>query len=215
MNLRLPVSVSFLVIFAFSVSAQKLKKADKLTLTNLEDEIHYLADDKLEGRRTARMVKSSQAILSALPFKNRDSHLRRQSRLAPGFPVDDGKQIAAGTLFSVNNTDLVLEQDYFPLPYSAVADTHGSVAIALLESGAPWFVDLKELLESRQGNPHFDLGDAIYNKANDCSKKGATAVIFFNSTKMDDELVFDAKNKQAPLSVPVLYVTKDARKKIF
>ena len=32
--------------------AQKLKKADKLILTNLQTHIGYLADDKLEGRRT-------------------------------------------------------------------------------------------------------------------------------------------------------------------
>ena len=33
------------------ISAQKLKKKDKVILANLESEISYLADDKLEGRR--------------------------------------------------------------------------------------------------------------------------------------------------------------------
>ena len=32
-------------------SAQKLKKADKLILSNLEKHIAYLSDDLLEGRR--------------------------------------------------------------------------------------------------------------------------------------------------------------------
>ena len=34
-----------------AILSQKIKKADKLILDNLEGEIHYLADDKLEGRR--------------------------------------------------------------------------------------------------------------------------------------------------------------------
>ncbi len=33
------------------VHAQRLKKTDKATLTNLQAHIAYLADDKLEGRR--------------------------------------------------------------------------------------------------------------------------------------------------------------------
>ena len=32
--------------------AQKLKKADKAVIANLETHIGFLADDKLEGRRT-------------------------------------------------------------------------------------------------------------------------------------------------------------------
>jgi len=34
-----------------SALTQKLKKTDKVILSDLEAEIHYLADDKLEGRR--------------------------------------------------------------------------------------------------------------------------------------------------------------------
>ena len=34
------------------VTAQKLKKADKAAIINLQTHINYLADDKLEGRRT-------------------------------------------------------------------------------------------------------------------------------------------------------------------
>ena len=43
----------WLLIFSFQVSnAQKLKKADKVIVANLQTHIGYLADDKLEGRRT-------------------------------------------------------------------------------------------------------------------------------------------------------------------
>ena len=41
----------FLVLFGQAGISQKLKKSDQLTLTNLQNHIHFLADDKLEGRR--------------------------------------------------------------------------------------------------------------------------------------------------------------------
>ena len=42
-----------LLFFCFQFAgAQKLKKGDKIILSGLEKHINYLADDKLEGRRT-------------------------------------------------------------------------------------------------------------------------------------------------------------------
>ena len=45
--------LAFCLVLAFAGPAynQKLKKADKLILQNLENHVHFLADDKLEGRR--------------------------------------------------------------------------------------------------------------------------------------------------------------------
>ena len=40
----------FAVLTSQFVFAQKIKKADKIILTNLQTHIAYLADDKLEGR---------------------------------------------------------------------------------------------------------------------------------------------------------------------
>ncbi len=91
----------------------------------------------------------------------------------------------------------------------------GSPAVALLESGSPWFIDLKDILELQQNNPHFDLDQAVYDKAIDCVKKGATGVIFYNSTKSDDELRFDPRDKHPVLMIPVVYVTKEAKRKYF
>ena len=51
-----PVCKKYLLLFLFFVSgfvqAQKLKKEDKLLLANLQHHIQFLADDRLEGRRT-------------------------------------------------------------------------------------------------------------------------------------------------------------------
>jgi hypothetical protein len=45
--------------------------------------------------------------------------------------------------------------------------------------------------------------------------RGASAVILYNSSSIDDQLKFDSKDRTEKLDVPVLYVTKDAAKKYF
>jgi len=58
---------SFLLITQI-VGAQKLKKADKSIITNLQAEINYLASDSLEGRRTGSKAKSWPMNTSATNF---------------------------------------------------------------------------------------------------------------------------------------------------
>jgi hypothetical protein len=41
--------LAVLLLSAQTGSAQKLKKADKLVISNLQTHVSYLADDKLEG----------------------------------------------------------------------------------------------------------------------------------------------------------------------
>src|SRR6516162_8140312 len=48
---RIPGFIFLLNFIIPSVHAQKLKKSDKVIVTNLQSEIKYLADDRLEGRR--------------------------------------------------------------------------------------------------------------------------------------------------------------------
>ncbi|MEO6719707.1 MAG: hypothetical protein ABIN67_05035, partial [Ferruginibacter sp.] len=46
------LSLWLLLLTLQAATAQKIKKADKVILASLEQHINYLADDKLEGRRT-------------------------------------------------------------------------------------------------------------------------------------------------------------------
>jgi len=189
--------------------AQKLKKADKIIITNLENEIHYLADDKLEGRRTGTPGEKLASDYIIVEFQKiglqpmGDHHGWQQP-----FEVNDGKQINSGTKFSINNEELQLDKDYFPLSYSALKSVEGMPAIALQEIGVPWFIDCKEILEANTGNPHFDINNFIHQKVRDCAKKGATAVIYYNSSSEDDHIAFDPKDRSETESIPVLYVTR-------
>ena len=209
---RIKIILLLLVLTAPSAFPQKLKKTDKLTLGNLETHIRYLADDKLEGRRTGEPGEklASEYISTEFMKAGLQPKGENNSWLQP-FEVNDGKQINDDTHFFVNNRELQLNKDYFPFPYSGTNTVTGSPAIALRESGVPWFIDLKELLETGQGNPHFDLEAGMQVRIRDCIKKGATAVIFYNNSKIADDLAFNPKDPSEKSSVPVLYLTMEAK----
>ena len=209
----LTAMLAFLSIFPSAIS-QNLKKADKVTLGNLQDEVRFLADDKLEGRRagTAGEKLASDYIISAFQKLNLQPMGEHGSWLQP-FEINEGRQVDSTSHFIINSRELILEKEYFPLGFSALKTAQGSPAMALQEKDVPWFIDLKEQLESAQANPHFDLDEALHARVRDCVKKGATAVIFYNSSKITDNIAFNPKDRSTAAEVPVLYVTKDGRRK--
>ena len=66
-------------------------------------------------------------------------------------------------------------------------------SIAIQEAGMPWFFDLKETLEENKSNPHFDLKDYIRNNSKKAKDRGASAIILYNTSSIDDKLAFNAK----------------------
>ena len=79
----------------------------------------------------------------------------------------------------------------------------------------PWFFDLKETMEENKNNPHFDITDFIKTKARVIKQKGASALIVYNSSSIEDNLVFNGKDRSETLAIPVIYVLKPASKKFF
>ena len=51
-------SFFLLLVFTLSAAAQKLSKSDKLSVQNIRSHVSFLADDKLEGRRTGTKANS-------------------------------------------------------------------------------------------------------------------------------------------------------------
>ena len=204
-----------LVVFASQLAiAQKIKKADKNILTNLQTHIAYLADDKLEGRRTGTAGEK-------LAYEYISNEFAKSGLIAKGdngtfmqaFEVNEGKQINASTHLFINNFDLEIEKEYFPFIFSANASLETAPSMALRESGTIWFWDLKDKLEENKDNPHFDLTDAIKLKANDVTTKGATGLIVYNTSSITDDLKFEAKAKSELVKIPVLYVTQAIKQK--
>jgi hypothetical protein len=85
--------------------------------------------------------------------------------------------------------------------------------MALSESGDPWFVDLKEMLEENKENPHFDLAQSIITRSQAATTKGASALILFNSSDIPDNLQFRGKDRQDTVKIPIVFLTNEARKK--
>lgn len=202
------------LVISFTATAQKLKKADKQVLSSLQAHIGFLADDKLEGRRTGSAGEK-------LAYEYISNQFRQIGLAAKGdngtyiqaFEVNDGKQIDPATAVTIGNASLNPGTDFFPLAYSANGKLGTTAAIALPEGGTTWFWNLKELLEENKNNPHFDLEDAIAKKIVNAASKGATGLFIYNTSSIKDELKFDPKSKAEKAKIPVIYISKDAREK--
>ena len=212
----LPILILFFlpVLTPILVTAQKIKKNDKLLLTNLETHIRFLSNDRLEdrGAGTGGEKAASDYICSELNGIGLQPKGDNKGWLQ-AFEIDQGREVSADAQFSVNDHTLLLHREYFPLSLSPAGSVSGSPAIALEERGVPWFLDLRDLLEEGAGDPHFDLVGAIRNKAAVSAKKGATALLLYNSSKIADNLVFDSLDKSAPAPIPVIYITREAKRK--
>ncbi len=212
--LRSRLLIGFLLIFQFTFS-QRLKKSDQLTLTNLENHIHYLADDKLEGRRAGTKGEGLAMDYIGDQFKQIGLRPKGTEGYFQAFDINDGKQVNTETAFIINDQELKLNDEYFPFAYSPNVNIEAMPAISVHESGMPWFINLKDVMEENSNNPHFDLKDYIHQQATDLQQKGATALVFYNTSSKEDDLKFDGKDKAEVTGIPVVYVTKPAAKKYF
>ena len=193
---------------------QKLKKADKEIIANLQAHVTYLANDKLEGRRAGTTGEKLSADYISAQFQKSGLQPRGDNNTwLQAFEIYDGKQINAATHLIINGNDLKLNDEFFPLTFSPNKTAEAAVAMALAESGVPWFYDIKETLEENKDNPHFDLQEAIKTKASKVAAKGATALLVYNSSDIQDNLKFNGKDKAEPSAIPVLYLTPTATKK--
>lgn len=205
-----------LVLLAQTTVAQKLKKKDKVVFTNLQKHISFLADDKLEGRRTgtngeklAYEYISSEFTKAGLTAKGENNTYLQ------AFEVNEGKEVNKPTHLIIDGNDLQLDKDYFPFVFSPNKSVEAATAIALPERGTLHFWDLNEVLEENKNNPHFDIQDALKTKVSSATKKGATGLIVYNTSTINDDFKFETKAKTETTAIPVVYVQKGIANKFF
>jgi aminopeptidase YwaD len=211
MNLYMRLLI-VLLFASFSSVGQKLKKADKVMITNLQAHIAYLADDKLEGRRAGSNGEKLAREYIINQFQKAGLEPKGEQGWLQPFEIYDGKQINASTLLFINDHELKLNDDYFPFVFCPGSSLEAAVSPALKEKGVPWFDDLKDVMEENKENPHFDLTNAIKTIAAKAAEKGATALFVYNSSGITDNLQFDSKDNSSPLVIPVVYLTTKACK---
>ncbi len=203
------------LLLATAVNAQKLRKEDKATLTNLKSHITFLADDKLEGRRAGSNGEKLAMEYISEKFKVNGLLPKGTDEYYQPFEINEGSQIGDSAVFIINETSLKPGSDFFPFLFSAEKNIEASPAIALQEPEMPWFFDLKEIVAENKANPHFDFVEYIKSNSKKAYDRGATAVILFNTSADGDDPEFNPKDKSEKLPIPVIYVSKDAAKKYF
>jgi aminopeptidase YwaD len=203
------------LFFTLAAPAQKKGKEDRVLVENLKRHIGFLAADSLGGRRTGTRGEASAARYIYDAFKGMGLEPKGTIQYLQPFDVDEGKQIAAATHLSVEGKLLQLGKEFFPLAFSGNGAVQALPSLSLQEAEMPWFVDLKETLESARNNPHYDVEAYIRNKAKSVKEKGGTALLVYNSATVPDGVSFKATDRSETAPIPVLYITKEGMNKYF
>jgi aminopeptidase YwaD len=216
MKHRIHIYLFTLLLVCLTADSQKISKSDNLLLTNLQLHIRTLSTDTAGGCTMGTPGEKAAGDYVILELSNAGVRPRGDNNgWLQTFTVDEGRQIGGDALLTVDDHPLAVGKEWFPLSISPVGEVNGSPAIALQESGVPWFQDLKEWFETEAAGPRFDLLGMIRSKAAACAKKGATALILYNSATIFDKekLGFDPKDKSEAAIIPVVFITREAKQK--
>jgi aminopeptidase YwaD len=215
MFLKLVKVLLIVFILASCTSSKKITKSDTAALDNLKAHVEFLANDKLEGRRTGTTGERLAMDYISQQFAAIGLRAKGSDNFFQAFEVNDGKEADTSTSFIVNGNQLMRDKDFFVFPFSANQKIEALPSIAIQEVEMPWFFDLKVTLDENKKNPHFDMASYVYDNAKKAQAKGASAIILYNTSGMDDKLVFNPKDKLAVLPIPVVYVQKAVAQKYF
>lgn len=192
-----------IIVILLFLAGGAYAQSDKKVLKGIKATVAYLADDKLEGRRTGT---EGEKLASAYIIKQFSSNGLSSFESIPGylqpFEVKDGRK-PENARFILNGTTLNLNEDYFPLAFGGDA-----VKLMVKDGKDPQvaFYKIDEVISNNKDNPHFDLKENINTAAKDAEKKGSKAMFILNSNAASDPLSYDKNDKSERLSIPVIYV---------
>lgn len=192
--------LGLLLLLSQNLFAQPAKDDKKIT-KNLKAEIGYLADDKLEGRRTGTAGEKLAYEYIQDQFKKAGlaTFLVDKTYIQP-FEVNDGREPAPGTALILQGKTMELYKDYFPYPFSGSAKK-----LQFTEDDVEYY-DITSLLNDNANNPHFDLKENIVGYAQKVQAGGKKFLIIKNFPVKGADFSFDPKDKTPALGIPVLYL---------
>ncbi|OYW18258.1 MAG: hypothetical protein B7Z54_06445, partial [Sphingobacteriales bacterium 12-47-4] len=126
---QLLLTLGFVAISLFSLS-QKLKKAEKQIVSNLQAHIGFLADDKLEGRRAGTEGEKKAMDYISGQFQKIGIQPKGTEGYFQPFEIYDGKTIDPATHLILNGHDLKAGKDFYPLAFSANGSVEAFPAIS-------------------------------------------------------------------------------------
>jgi len=205
-------SAILLLLVALSAcsSTQHLKRQNSTLQTSLVNHVTFLADDRLEGRRTGTAGEKLAMQYIAEQFRLAGLTPKGTEQYFQPFSVNEGKKMGADCNMIIANKALVPGKDFFVFPFSASGQITAPLTPGLREMGAPWLIDLRDVLEENKTNPHFDLPGYVYEFSAKAKEKGAAALLWYNSGPIDDKLIFNPKDKLPVVNLPVFYLKNAA-----
>ncbi len=202
--------------FSFGQNKKVKAKSDKTITTNIQLHIQYLASDKLEGRRAGTPGEALAMEYISNMFEKYKIMPKGDSGFIQSFPINSGKEFKSpDNIFSVDGQKLDPQTDYYPLAYSGNAAAKGNVSPLLREENEIWFWNVADMLEDNAKNPHFDIMNAVKKEVEKDAKKGAKALIIYNSSTAADNILFDKNDSSESVSIPVIYLTEAGVQKYF
>lgn len=205
------------VVTAINAQSKRAKaKADKIITANLQAHIDYLASDKLEGRRAGSAGENLAMQYISNMFEKYKLAPKGDNGFIQAFEISEGNSFnSPDNYLSVNGEKLEAKTDYYPLSFSANAGAKGSISPMLREKEQIWFWNVSDVLEDNKDNPHFDISSLLREEAETDAKKGATALIVYNSSTQADNILFNKFDTTAAVTIPVIYITQQGLQKHF
>lgn len=207
MNFRVYVACILLIANAspISVSAQK---STKKIVKQLKADIGYLASDELEGRYTgsagehkaADYIKGRYKDMEILPYEGKYKH---------PFDFVNGKEILEATKIRVGDNAMSIQEQAFPLPFSANKKMYSEVLPDVMEQGNIWMIPLYAD-KNEADDAHFDWEKIAYEKCKEAEKQGATGVLLYDSYNAKYPAGYNAKSDYETLNIPVAFLSYDA-----
>jgi aminopeptidase YwaD len=186
--------IFLILLFATQFS---FAQSDKKILKDIKKTVYFLADDKLEGRRTGTIgEKRAFAYIIDKFQKNKIDTFPGIGRYLQNFEVSDGLFYADIPELKAGKTYYKLNEDFFPMPYSGNGDFNSSKMFVMYDMGY--------LISENKNNPHFDAEEALYQKMTEMSSK-TDLIILYNSIDTAFSYVFDPKNKKQKLEAGIVF----------
>lgn len=197
------------VVFSQSKRQKRIQKEkDDIVIAALKSHVQYLASDELEGRRTGTQGEKLAMEYISNQYKNIGLEPKGTNGFFQEFTIDEGKKINEKSFLKINQQVLQLNEDYFPLQFSAQKKVIGSASVELKESGEPWFIDVAEWLRGNAQNPHYDINEQIKTEVKTAALKGATAIFLINNSRYESNIQINKNDTSSTLPIPVIFLSK-------
>ena len=194
-------------------------QSDKKILNYIKKNVDFLADDKLEGRRTGTpgealaskhiWIEMKENGLSPIFRSTKDEAILHY--IQP-FSVKEGMMVEKAELSLGDADGFVLDKEFSPMAYSKTGmlqiDGSGN-RDASTQSKKLVYFDIQPMLKENASNVHFDAEEEIYKEIQKKSTSGVELIIIYNSGENGITYGFNPKSKREGLTSFVVSVSRD------